>query len=575
MSTKEFGINIHEEWKGMTQPVGLVLESMVLDRLGIFPEKSISVISDLQRRLESLLEEKIKEDEIFTAVPKFKDFCIEVLNWQESDLIKPDEFFSNQSENQIFVELEDYGEILKPDWIIPEINKQDNSKNVQILVKELKLGTPFDDLFNDPENKKNWEATHQQRFERLLKESENPVGIIWNGISLRLVYAPRGESSGHITFPLEPMILVDGRPMIGALEMLLGPDRLFEAGASNLRLQSLMEQSRKEQNEVGTRLSEQVLEALWILVRGFDDAEDKAKLLGKSILQDLPDKDPNHIYGGLLTILLRLVFLLYVEDEELMPNDSVYVQNYSVSGLAAKLRNQRIQYQSGMEGRYGAWSSLLSLFRLVFDGGGPFESYLPARHGELFDPDAYPFLEGRIKDSSYQQGVLESLPLLSDDVIERVLNKLLILDGQILSYRSLDVEQIGSVYEGIIGFTIEKTLGPSIGVLYKPPRQKIPLTFVINVDDFLAQKGNQREKWIKDLAGVDLKFSAKIKKELKEVKSIDELCSVLDNRLSPHTKRGLNSGKLILQPTKERRKSGSHYTPRSLTEPIVKETFRP
>ena len=56
------------------------------------------MISDLQRRLESLLEEKIKEDEIFTAVPKFKDFCIEVLNWQESDLIKPDEFFSNQSE---------------------------------------------------------------------------------------------------------------------------------------------------------------------------------------------------------------------------------------------------------------------------------------------------------------------------------------------------------------------------------------------------------------------------------------------------------------------------------------------
>ena len=48
-----------------------------------------------------------------------------------------------------------------------------------------------------------------------------------------------------------------------------------------------------------------------------------------------------------------------------------------------------------MEGRHGAWSSLLSLFRLVFDGGGPYETYLPARHGELFDPDAYPFLEGR------------------------------------------------------------------------------------------------------------------------------------------------------------------------------------
>lgn len=575
MSSKEFGVNIHEEWKGMTQPVGLVVEPIVLDRLGIFPEKSIRVISDLQRRLESLLEEQIEENETYTAVTNFKDFCIEVLNWQESDLIKTDEFYSYQSENQIFVELEDYGEILKPDWIVPEINKQENTKKVQILVKELKLGTPFDDIFNDPENKKRWEATHQQRFERLLKDSENPLGIIWNGISLRLVYAPRGESSGHITFPLEPMLSVDGRPMIGALEMLLGPDRLFEAGASNLRLNTLMEQSRKEQNEVGTRLSEQVLEALWILVRGFDEAEDKSKLSGKSILRDLPDKNPNHLYGGFLTILLRLVFLLYVEDEELMPQDSVYVQNYSVSGLAAKLRADRIKYQSGMEGRYGAWSSLLSLFRLVYDGGGPFESYLPARHGELFDPDAYSFLEGRLENSSFKDGKLESLPLVSDDVIERVLNKLLILDGQILSYRSLDVEQIGSVYEGIMGFTIEKTIGPSVGILYKPPRQKIPLTFVINVDELFAQKGNHREKWIKDLAGVDLQFSTKIRKELKEVKSIDELCSALDNRLSPYTKRGLNSGKLILQPTRERRRSGSHYTPRTLTEPVVLETFRP
>ena len=220
MPSKEFGINIHEEWKGMTQPVGLVVEPIVLDRLGIFPEKSIRVISDLQRRLDSLLEEQTEENETYTAVTNFKDFCIEVLNWQESDLIKTDEFYSDKSEKQIFVELEDYGEILKPDWIVPEINKQDNTKNVQILVKELKLGTPFDDIFNDPENKKRWEATHQQRFERLLKDSENPLGIIWNGISLRLVYAPRGESSGHITFPLEPMISVDGRPMIGALEML-------------------------------------------------------------------------------------------------------------------------------------------------------------------------------------------------------------------------------------------------------------------------------------------------------------------------------------------------------------------
>ena len=32
---------------------------------------------------------------------------------------------------------------------------------------------------------------------------------------------------------------------------------------------------------------------------------------------------------------------------------------------------------------------------------------------------------------------------------------------------------------------------------------------------------------------------------------------------------------MILQPSEERRRSGSHYTPRALTEPIVRKTLAP
>jgi hypothetical protein len=76
-----------------------------------------------------------------------------------------------------------------------------------------------------------------------------------------------------------------------------------------------------------------------------------------------------------------------------MPADSLYGQHYSVSGLADRLRQERFEHQSGMADRRGAWASLLSLFRLVYDGGGADPNYLPARHGELFDPDAYPFVK--------------------------------------------------------------------------------------------------------------------------------------------------------------------------------------
>ena len=169
-----------------------------------------------------------------------------------------------------------------------------------------------------------------------------------------------------------------------------------------------------------------------------------------------------------------------------------------------------------MVDRRGAWASLLSLFRLVYDGGGADPAYLPARHGELFDPDAYPFLEGREPGSDYSDGILDNLPAVSDDVVEKVLSRLLWLAdaskvAQRLSYRSLDVEQIGSVYEGIMGFTVEGATGPSVGITYRPPRQKITITVVVDADQLLAQSGSKREKWLDEQAGVALKLPAKVK----------------------------------------------------------------
>ena len=557
MAPRAPGVHTHEEWKGMAQPVGLVVEPVVLNRLGVFPESATTVLADWQQRLEQLLEDQPVGEQWLSMAHSFELFCQEVLAWQPGDLRKPEELAA-----PVAVTLDDYDEVLHPDWVVPEPSQGDGPLKAQLLVQELPLGTPFDALPKGADGRRCWEATPQQRLERLLKESEHPIGLLWNGVALRLVYAPRGESSGHLTFPLEPMTTVDGRPMLAALQMLLGPDRLFEGGASNTRLRPLMEQSRKEQNEVSTRLAEQVLEALWILLRGFDAA-------------GLEVEDPVHIYGGLITVLLRLVFLLYAEDEELMPTDSLCGQHYSVGGLAQRLRQDRTDYQNAMEGRRGAWATLLSLFSLVYDGGGSTEAYLPARHGDLFDPETYPFLEGRTADTAYTDGPLTSVPTISDDVVEQVLTKLLLLDGQILSYRALDVEQIGSVYEGIMGFMVEKATGPSLGITHKPPRQKITITVVVDAEALLAQPAAKREKWLDDQAGVMLKLPAKAKQGLKEAASLDELCLALGNRLSAHTPRGLAPGSLILQPTAERRRSGSHYTPRTLTEPIVAEAFRP
>jgi hypothetical protein len=538
----------------MANPVGLVVEPVVLNRLGIFPESATAVLADWQRRLADLLQDQQLPEtgEWASVAPSFAALASELLGWQEGDLLA-----ASALEPPIAVRLDDYNETLTPTWVV---NDPDGAP--QLLVQELPAGTNFDAIPKGGDGRRQWEASPQQRFERLLKESEQPIGVLWNGVALRLVYAPRGESSGHLSFPLEPMTTVDGRPMLAALQMLLGPDRLFEGGSSATRLKPLMAASRKEQNEVSIRLAEQVLEALWILVKGFDAA-------------GAPPAAPQHIYGGLITVLLRLVFLLYAEDEELMPVDSLYGQHYSVSGLALRLRQDRAEHQNQMEGRRGAWAGLLSLFRLVYDGGGATAAYLPARHGELFDPDAYPFLEGRSLGSHYKDDPIETVPAISDDVVEQVLTKLLVLGGQILNYRALDVEQIGSVYEGIMGFAVERASGPSLGISHRPPRQKITITVVVNAEQLLAQAGAKRANWLDEQAGVKLKLAPQIARSLKEASNDDELAAALGNRLSAHTPRLLPAGSLILQPTEERRRSGSHYTPRALTEPIVAEALRP
>ena len=40
------GVHTHEEWKGMAQSVGLVVEPVVLNRLGVFPESATTVQAD-------------------------------------------------------------------------------------------------------------------------------------------------------------------------------------------------------------------------------------------------------------------------------------------------------------------------------------------------------------------------------------------------------------------------------------------------------------------------------------------------------------------------------------------------
>jgi hypothetical protein len=193
---------------------------------------------------------------------------------------------------------------------------------------------------------------------------------------------------------------------------------------------------------------------------------------------------------------------------------------------------------------------------------------LPARKGHLFDPDRYPFLEGR---SQASDAIPEQLPRFSDGTLYRVLNLLLYLDGERLSYRTLDVEQIGSVYQTVMGFEVQKADGRMIAL---KPKKAHGAPLHISLDELLEKKPAERDKYLAEVAETKLADAAG--KALKAATSQDELLAALekriDRRATPHP---VAIGSIILQPTDERRRTGSHYTPRSFTEPIVRKTLEP
>ena len=420
------------------------------------------------------------------------------------------------------------------------------------------------------------EASPQSRTERLLRTTGVPSGLLFNGITLRLISAPRGESSGWMDFRVADMSTTAGRPLCSALRLLLSEQRLLALPRGH-RLSALLEDSRKYQNEVSERLAEQVLHALYELVRGLQAAHDVS---GGELLREplSPGGDRDDVYRALLSVILRLVFLLYAEERGALPEDDTFLRHYSLTGLYERLREDVALHPDTMDQRFGAWAQLLVLFRLIHDGapahrtGGALT--LPERRGALFDPDRFPFLEGRYAGAGVRQ-IVERVrpPLVSDGAVYRVLEKLLVLDGERISYRTLDVEQIGSVYETIMGFRMEVATGRSVAVR---PAKKLGAPNVVDLDALLAEPKEKdgRARWLQ--ARTDRNVTDTVAKALRAAATVDDLHAALDRVQDKDAAPDLvPPGALVLQPTEERRRSGSHYTPRELTEPIVRHALAP
>lgn len=551
----------HLEWLGFVQPTGLVVSAPALVRAGAILDRRDAEGQRLLR--ECLVEAPDGGDEGAPVVSDFVEFASRVLGWSFS----PKGYAGTEDEPippELEVALPDYGETLRPEFAVRERDPADGSPPWQLLVTTLN-GTDFDTVTRAGGH---LEASAHGRMERLLRETGVPAGMLFNGRALRLISAPRGESSGWLEFHVAAMVQNAGRPISTAMRLLLREPRLLTLPRQQ-RLSALLADSRKFQNEVSEQLAEQVLHALYEFVRGFQAAHDAS---GGELLRTPLTEEPDEVYRALLTVILRLVFLLFAEERDMLPTeDATFSRYYSIAGLHQRLRDHAAHFPDTMDQRYGAWAQLLVLFRMVHDGATAGDVTLPARRGVLFDPDRFPFLEGRTGAGSRQIHERIEAPLVPDGTVYRALDKLLVLRGERISYRALDVEQIGSVYETMMGFRFETATGRSLAI---KATKKMGAPTVIDLDGLLAEDASKRGKWIQDRA--DRKFPPRVASAVQNAASVEDLHSallpVVDVGATPDL---LPQGAMALQPSQERRRSGSHYTPRALTEPIVRTTLAP
>jgi hypothetical protein len=411
---------------------------------------------------------------------------------------------------------------------------------------------------------------------------EHPRRLPHEPSQLRVVYAPAGEATSHLTFRFDDMADPAGRPLVVALDLLFHARRTYRADPKHT-FEGLLAESRRRQADVTEKLAEQVFEAVERLLEGFESAA------ARDIGLDRPDwlraaMESGQVYEGVLNVILRLVFLLYAEDRSLLPVSSpTYAAHLSVLGLYERLMSDAGAHPESMHQRYGAYGALVSLFRAVYFGvrhahAEHGDLHLPPRQGRLFDPSAFPFLEGGMPGWTAAVSLPEDraavrLPTIDDGTLHEVLHRLIVLDGQRISYRDLSVEQIGAVYESLMGFTVERMEGPAVRLG--------KAGYWVEAKALRDASKAERQKILDercDLSKAGIKNALEVLETTGKNADDDALAAALVDAVvakgDRHRHRA-RTGQLVLQPTASRRSTGSHYTPRSLSEKVVRRTLEP
>ncbi len=361
------------------------------------------------------------------------------------------------------VSVPEYDETLRPDLAIVTPPGRADAGAPRLLVQILAPGQDAE----RPLPGRRWNASPATRMVDLLRGTGVRLGLVTNGEQWMLVSAPPRETSGLASWYAQ--LWLEELLTLRAFRSLLSASRFFGV-ADDETPEALLDRSAADQQEVTDQLGRQVREAVEILI-GAIDRIDKDR--GRTLLAGIDEK---RLYESALTVMMRLVFLFAAEERGMLRlGESLYDASYAVSTLRAQLRATADRDgEEVLERRRDAWGRLLATFRAVYGGVRHDRLELPAYGGALFDPDRFPFLEGRALGTSWRDTSAAPLAIHNRTVLH-LLEALQVLrvrvpgggpaEARLLSFRALDIEQIGHVYEGLLDHTAVRAAEPILGLV--------------------------------------------------------------------------------------------------------------
>jgi len=438
-----------------------------------------------------------------------------------------------------------------------------------------------------------WAATAIDRMEAMLRGADVEIGIVTDGRWWALVCARQNSmvASGIVdvqTWVEEPLTRNAFLTVI-ARQYIIGGD-------PNERLPKLFEESVAAAEEITEALGAQVRRAVELLIQAF--AETAADHRRRGLPDPLPD-NPHETYSAAVTVMMRVVFLLFAEERGLLPQSQLFQQGYGISGELDALEQRRlVDGEESLDSTYLTWHRLLATSQALYRGASFENMRMPAYGGSLFDPARYGFLT-----ASNDNGTL-ALPV-SDRVMLHVLRSVQVAqlkggDARRISFRDIDVEQIGYIYEGLLGYScIQVTGDVQLGLVGGTGGEpEIPLTVLEKLaDDHPTPAGLAAAviAWVKadQSAATPPSVNALARllattpgedadRQLRTVTANDDALRTRLRRWSPIIRRDLRDrptvvldGGLLVTETPSRRNAGAHYTPKSLAEEVVQHALEP